>query len=78
MSRQTEQRHERELTERKADRQVGKESSGVEMDSQKEHGHRLTVRYDEDFSKSKDKYKKDLRPCRCKSFIITIPQSCPS
>lgn len=33
MSRQTERRHERELTDRKADRQVETESNGVEMDS---------------------------------------------
>lgn len=38
MSRQTEQCNETELTDRKADRQVGTETNGVNMDSQKDCG----------------------------------------
>lgn len=53
MSWQTEQRYEMELTDREADRQVETESNGVEMDSQRDCGHNLIVRHNEDFSKSK-------------------------
>lgn len=82
MSRKTEQRHERDLADRKADRQVDTESEEVEMDSQTDCGHNLRVRHNEDLLKkqSTEKTSDPYHHHYTLMFIMSIQSSsvhCP-